>query len=70
MSPSQWDFFTDHKSQKRKDIDISSNYLIVCIVTNVSRMATLIAVIRTIIDEMIAVLIGSHITTGVTVGPE
>ena len=33
-------------------------------------MATLIAVIRTIIDEMIAVLIGSHITTGVTVGPE
>ena len=33
-------------------------------------MATLIAVIRTIIDEMIAVLIGSHITTGVTVGHE
>ena len=49
---------------------MSSNYLVVCIVTNVSQMATLIAAITTIIDELIAVLIGSHITTGVTVGPE
>ena len=40
------------------------------VTTNVSQMATLITVITTIIDEMIAVLIGSHITTGLTVGPE
>ena len=33
-------------------------------------MATLITVITTIIDEMIAVLIASHITTGETVGRE
>ena len=40
------------------------------VTTNVSQMATLITVITTIIDEMIAVLIASHITTGETVGRE